>query len=227
MKKFAWSWSRLKNFRVCPKKHYHVDLAKEFKEPDNDILIWGNQVHEAMASRISMGKPLPAMMEHYDAWPASMKLLQEQGWTVKTELKLAMSEAHKPTGFFDNHTWFRGVCDVLAIAPEKNAALSIDWKTGQIKPDAEQLALNAALIFSHYPEVNLVDTVYVWLGNDDQTRQRYGRMDMTSLWSGLMPEINQLAEAHRTTTYPPKPSGICIRHCPVTSCPHFGKGSPR
>ena len=227
MKKFAWSWSRLKNFRVCPKKHYHVDLAKEFKEPDNDILIWGNQVHEAMAARIATGKPLPAIMEHYDEWPASMKVLQDQGWAVRTELKLAMSEAHKPTGFFDNHTWFRGVCDVLAIESKTGAALALDWKTGQIKPDAEQLALNAALIFSHYPEVSVVDTVYVWLGNDDKTTKRFTRADMLPLWSGLMPEINQLAEAHRTTTYPPKPSGICIRHCPVTSCPHFGKGSPR
>jgi len=52
-------------------------------------------------------------------------------------------------------------------------------------------------------------------------------MDMMPLWAGLMPEINQLAEAHRTTTYPPKPSGICVRHCPVTSCPYHGKGSPR
>ncbi len=227
MKKFTWSWSRLKNYRTCPKKHYHVDLAKEFPEPDNEVLLWGNQVHEAMAKRIDKDAKLPPMMEHYEPWPAAMVELRSQGWTVKTELKLAMSEAHKPTSFFDNATWFRGVADVLAIAPAKNAALSLDWKTGQIKPDAEQLALNAALIFSHYPEVNLVDTVYVWLGNDDQTRVRYGRMDMMPLWSGLMPEINQLAEAYRTTTYPPKPSGICIRHCPVTSCPYHGKGSPR
>jgi len=227
LKKFAWSWSRLKNYRVCPKKHYHVDLAKEFPEPDNEVLIWGNQVHKAMSEYIDKGVKLPPMMEHYDPWPNMLVSAREAGWTVKTELKLAMSESHKPTSFFDNATWFRGVCDALAIAPTKNAALSIDWKTGQIKPDAEQLALNAALIFSHYPEVNLVDTVYVWLGNDDQTRVRYGRMDMLPMWSGLMPEIRQLEEAHRTTTYPPKPSGICIRHCPVTSCPHFGKGSPR
>ena len=227
MKKFAWSWSKLKNYRTCPKKHYHVDLAKEFKEDDSDALHWGDQVHKAMSARIDKGTPLPPMMEHYDDWPTKLMASRDAGWTVKTELKLAMSEAHRPTSFFDNATWFRGVADVLAIAPLGNAALSVDWKTGQIKPDAEQLALNAALIFSHHPKVDLVDTIYVWLGNEDYTRQRYGRADMLPLWAGLMPEINQLAEAHRTMTYPPKPSGICVRHCPVVSCPYHGKGSPR
>lgn len=225
MKKFAWSWSRLKNNRVCPKKHYHVDIAKEFPEPDNEVLIWGNQVHKAMSEYIDKGTPLPLIMEHYEPWPASMVTLRSQGWTVKTELKLAMSEAHKPTGYFDGLTWFRGVCDVLAIESKAGAALAIDWKTGQIKPDAEQLALNAALVFSHYPETHVVDTVYVWLGNDDKTTKRFTRADMLPLWAGLMPEIRQLEEAHRTTTYPPKPSGICLNHCPVTSCPYFGKGN--
>ena len=227
MKKFTWSWSKLKNYRTCPKKHYHVDLAKEFTEEDSDALHWGDQVHKAMAARIDKGTPLPPMMEHYDDWPTKLMASRDAGWTVKTELKLAMSETHRPTSFFDNATWFRGVADVLAIAPLGNAALSVDWKTGQIKPDAEQLALNAALIFSHHPKVDLVDTIYVWLGNEDYTRQRYGRADMLPLWAGLMPEINQLAEAHRTTTYPPKPSGICVRHCPVVSCPYHGKGSSR
>jgi len=108
LKKFAWSWSRLKNYRVCPKKHYHVDLAKEFPEPDNEVLIWGNQVHKAMSEYIDKGVKLPPMMEHYDPWPNMLVSAREAGWTVKTELKLAMSESHKPTSFFDNATWFRG-----------------------------------------------------------------------------------------------------------------------
>ena len=33
-----------------------------------------------------------------------------------------------------------------------------------------------------------------------------------------------MEEAYRTTTYPPKPSGLCSSYCPVTSCPYHGKG---
>ena len=54
-KPFSWSWSKLKNFRTCPKRHYHVDIAKDFKEDDSEDLLWGNEVHEALAKRIGKG----------------------------------------------------------------------------------------------------------------------------------------------------------------------------
>ena len=46
VKKFSWSWSKLKNWRSCPKRHYHVDLAKDFKEPPSEALKWGDLFHE-------------------------------------------------------------------------------------------------------------------------------------------------------------------------------------
>jgi PD-(D/E)XK nuclease superfamily len=220
MKNFAWSWSRLKNYRVCPKRMYHVDLQKDFKEEEGEQLIWGNEVHKALAERVSKGASLPITMEHYEPWgyrTAALKNIMD----VKVEQKLAMSEQFKPTGFFDNKTWFRGVADVLAI--KGPVAMTLDWKTGKIQPDYEQLALSAQLVFVHYPEVKMVETAYVWLGHDDETVKKYRREDMVQTWNNLWPEIKAMAEAHRTLTYPPKPSRICKRWCPVTSCPHHGK----
>jgi hypothetical protein len=220
-KNFAWSWSRLKNYRVCPKRSYHVDIAKDFKEEEGEQLKWGNTVHTAMAERVDKHTPLPLTMEHYEIWARKADLLRGAGLDVKVEQKLAMSAEFKPTGFFDNKTWFRGVADVLAVAP--TVAVTLDWKTGAMKPDYEQLALSAQLVFAHYPEIKRVRTAYIWLGNDDQTVEEYQRDAMVPLWNGLWPEIKAMAEAHRTLTYPPKPSRICRRYCPVTSCPHHGK----
>jgi hypothetical protein len=226
MKKFAWSWSRLKNYRSCPKKHWHVDLQKEYQE-DSEALHWGDQVHKAMAERIAKGTPLPAIMEHYEDWPARIVAMKQAGMKVLVENKLAMSAKFRPTSFFDNETWFRGVLDVLAIEPVQQVALSFDWKTGAIKPDYEQLALSAQLIFAHYPEIRMVSATYVWLGNDDHTERKYEPSSLVPLWNDLWPEIRAMDESWRTTTYPPKPSGLCLKHCPVTSCPHYGKGSFR
>lgn len=228
-KKFSWSFSKLKNYRVCPKKHYHVDLAKDFKEDveGNEQLRWGDSVHKAMAERIAKGTALPRMMEHYEGWAARLVALKSMGFKVLVENKLAMSEKFKPTSFFDQETWFRGVVDVLAVDTLETIALSFDWKTGQVKPDYEQLALSAQLLFVHYPSLQFVSTTYVWLGNDDETTNRYAPSSLVGTWNNLWPEIREMAEAHRTVTYPPKPSGICLRHCPVTSCPHYGKGSFR
>jgi hypothetical protein len=230
MKPFSWSWSKLKNYRSCPKRHYEIDLAKSVVEPESEPLKWGHDVHQAMANRIAKGTELPPTMQHYHEWPDRMLAVKKMGARMLVENKLAMSADFKPTSFFDASTWFRGVVDVLTFGVTR--AGSIDWKTGgNVNPEYEQLGLSAQLIFAHYPEIEEVDSVYVWLGHthDDgsaiTTRKTYARDAMVPLWNGLMPEIAQMTEAYRTTTYPPKPSGLCKRHCPVESCPYHGKGS--
>ena len=134
-KKFAWSWSKLKNYRTCPKKHYHVDLAKDFKEEDSEALHWGDTVHKAMAERITKGTKLPAIMEHYEDWPARIVALKDAGLKVLVENKLAMSQLFRPTSFFDNETWFRGVLDVLALDEHAagGAVVRLEDRSGQAR----------------------------------------------------------------------------------------------
>jgi len=229
-KPFSWSWSRLKNWRTCPKRFYEIDVAKNYVEPEAGALKWGHEVHEALANRIAKGAPLPESMRDYDVWPQKMIALGKAGTRMLVENKLAMSQEFTPTRFFDADTWFRGVVDVLGIGNE--TAISLDWKTGgKISPEFEQLGLSAQLIFANYPKVNEVQTAYIWLGHTDDngkvltTKETYRRENMVPLWNELWPEINQMTEAHRTVTYPPNPSGLCKRHCPVVSCPYHGKGS--
>jgi len=222
-KPFSWSWSKLKNFRTCPKRHYHVELAKDFKEEEGEALKWGHEVHDALAKYIEKAKPLPPTMQRHVGLVDELAHLHRAGKLVKVENKLAIDSDFRPVGFFDNSAWYRGVADVLFVNEERAGAL--DWKTGQIKPEYEQLALTAALIFAHYPQVTTVSTAFVWIGNDDYTVNTYGKESMTQMWNHLWPEINVMKEAYRTTTYPPKPSGICVRHCPVISCPYHGKGT--
>jgi spore coat polysaccharide biosynthesis protein SpsF (cytidylyltransferase family) len=45
-KPFAWSYSKLKNYEVCPKRHWHVDVKKDFKEAESEALKQGNLVHK-------------------------------------------------------------------------------------------------------------------------------------------------------------------------------------
>ena len=218
-RKFSWSWSKLKNYRSCPKRHYEIDLSKRVKEDESEALKWGHAFHEAMAKRIARGTPLPPTLSRYEKWPA---MLAEKN--VKVELKLAMDEQFQPTEWFGDTTWFRGVVDVLGLASP--SALAIDWKTGgKIEPEFEQLGLNAQLIFAHHPDIDTVNTVYQWQQHNAETIKTYTRDDMLPLWNKLLPEVRQMEEAARTLTYPPKPSGLCIKYCPVVSCPHHGRGT--
>lgn len=223
MKPFSWSWSKLKNWRTCPKRHYHVDLQKDYKEEYSEQLKWGDLVHKSMAARIDKGVPLPQTMAHYSTFPEMMDAWRKAGLTIMVEQKLAMTKDFQPVSFFDNAAWFRGVVDALALATR--VAFAFDWKTGAVKPDYEQLALSAQLVFAHHQRINRIGTMFVWLGNDAKTDAAYEREDMLEVWNGVMPEVNQMAEAYRTTTYPPKPSGLCVKYCPVTSCPYHGRGT--
>jgi hypothetical protein len=115
---------------------------------------------------------------------------------------------------------FRGVADVLKI--NGPVALAIDWKTGKIVEDSQQLALMAACIFAHHPGVQKIRTEFAWLKEDASSRADFDRNEMARMWANLWPRIEALERAHKTTTYPAKPGALCRRWCPVKSCPHHG-----
>ncbi|RPH74028.1 hypothetical protein EHM76_04315 [bacterium] len=224
---FSWSWTRLKNFRACPKRHYHIEVAKDIIEPQTEALRWGDEFHKAMAAYIGEGKPLPAHMEKYDALPGAIRNAKARGANVEVEQQLAMDRDFQPTGWRDwDRTWLRGIADVLIVAQSKKRAAAFDWKTGQkIDPSMEQLGLSAALIFAKYPEIETVHTAYYWVAHHADTEAVYQRDDMLPFWNKLLPELKRWEKDASEMTYPPRPSGLCKRHCPVTHCAYHGKGS--
>ena len=226
-KPFSWSYSKLKNFEVCPKRHYNVDVIKAFKEEEGEALQWGNAVHKALANRIKGDVPLPSTMKQYEKW--AEKVTYGSNVEILVEQQLAIDENFAPTKWFDKDAeragqgrpWYRSITDVLKIAGP--VALGIDWKTGKVIDDAPQLALAAACIFAHYPTIQKVRCEFIWLKEDAKTRQDFERNRMAAVWSGLWPRIEQLRVAYETLNYPPKPGYLCRRYCPVTTCPHHGQ----
>lgn len=236
-KPFAWSYSRLKNFEACPKKHWEIDIVKNIKEPESEQLKWGGYVHKNLAAIIKN------RIEHKagciaDVMPCPVQLSPYMGWVnqivagdgdILVEQQLAIDADFNPTDWFSRpgkpEPWFRSIGDVVKIAGD--IGLVADWKTGKILEDSQQLALMAAVLFAHYPQLKAVRSEFVWLkeGPDVSTREDFYRSDMPNMWRGLWPRIEALKVAHETTSYPPKPSGLCKRFCPVTSCPYHGKGT--
>lgn len=216
-KPFTWSYSRLKNYESCPKRHYEIDITKNVKEDESEALLWGNRVHAGFAARLSKNVPLPDGMAEWEPW--CERILSTPG-QILVEQKLAITKDFGPTGFFERNVWFRGVADLLKI--NGPVALAIDWKTGKIVEDSQQLALMAACIFAHHSEVQVIRTEFAWLKDDASSRVDFKRSEMARMWANLWPRIEALERAHNTTTYPAKPGALCRRWCPVKSCPHHG-----
>jgi len=218
-KSFSWSYSKLKNYRTCPKRYYLIDIEKKYQEDNqnNEALKWGDHVHKSFAARIGKGVAFPTDLIGFEE--AAQRLLAVPG-TKLVEQQLAIREDLSPCEWFAKDAWFRSIADYLCINPP--VALAIDYKTGKIIEDSEQLALMAECVFSHYPEIQAVRTEFWWLKDDAATRKDYRRDNRKETWRAVLPEVMTLKNAHDTMTFPPKQSGLCRNHCIVTECPFHG-----
>ena len=223
IKPFAWSFSRLKNFEVCPKRHYEIDLAKTVKEPGGQALDWGQYVHDKLADRCGPKRiVLPADLAMYEPW--ALKVIgSTPAENIFVEQGLAMTKDFTSTGNFDSDVWLRVKCDFYKIVGD--VALAADWKTGKILEDSVQLALTAACIFAKHPEIKAVRSTYIWLKEDAESSEVFLREDMPTVWRNIWHRIEAMETAFNHTNYPPTPSGICVRFCAVKACPHNGKNT--
>jgi hypothetical protein len=216
-KPFSWSYSRIKNFETCPKRYYEVDVAKNVQEEDSDQLAFGNKLHSAFAAYLSKGTPLPPDLITYQE---DVDRVAGMNGTMLVEQKLAITKDFGPCDYFARNAWFRAQGDVLRIAGR--VAYCGDWKTGKVKEDSVQLALVAACVFAHHPAVLAVKTEFIWINEGAATPQVFRREDMPTFWATFLGRVRDLEQAHKTTSFPAKPGGLCRRYCPVRSCPHYG-----
>lgn len=216
-KEWSWSYSKYKNYDTCPKRHYEVDIAKNFTD-SSEQLIWGNQVHDGLRDAAKGVAKLPDSMKDYQKWVDEVK---DGPGTLVVEMKMAINKAFQPTSWFANDAWFRGICDVARI--DGPVALARDYKTGKILHDSRQLMLMSQCIFAHYPKVRRIKTEFVWLKDDCTTPETFNRDTIMREWPPVLEHVKQMKQAADTMTYPPKPGHLCARHCPVVSCPFHGK----
>lgn len=219
-KPFAWSYSKLKNFDACPRRHEEIDIKKSVKEDQSDSFIWGNEVHKAMKERLGPDKVvLPFTLKQFEPLAARIEAVPGE---LLVEQQMAITADFAPCPWFYKDAWYRSIADVLIIQPP--VALAIDYKTGKILEDYQQMALMCACIFAHYPSILAIRTEAWWVREDAITKENYKRKDMQDVWRQIWPRVEQMKLAHETGVYPPKPCGLCRSYCPVASCEYYKKG---
>jgi len=227
-KPFAWSYTKLKNFESCPKRHYHLEVVKDVKEEESEQLRYGNVIHKILDQYIRHGTALPPVHEpHLRPWVDQVFTfrgndVRRHGAVVTAEQQLAINKDFGPCEWFGRDAWYRAKVDVMwRLGP---VAGIIDWKTGKVVEDSVQLSLAAACAFSHYPELKVIRSTFAWLAEDDaMTHCDIRRDELPELWSSLWSRIELLKHAYETVSYPPTPCRLCRAWCPVKQCPHHGE----
>lgn len=219
-KPIAHSYSSITSFEQCPKRHYHLKVAKDVTEPPSDALTWGNTVHKALENRLRNGTQLPKGMQSYE--PYAVSLAAKPG-SLLVEEEIALDRDFNRVGWWDRSAWMRGKLDV-AIVNGRKAGI-FDWKTGGRKPDNDQLTLFAGLAFTVMPEVETVTTGFIWLKDGKFDKQVFTREQNAEIWTDWLSRIQRLERAHRDDKWPANPSGLCRAWCPVgrSRCEFCGK----
>lgn len=219
-KQTAWSYSRLNNFETCPKKYWHLSVAKDIREPEGEALRYGKLVHKAFEDCVGKGKPMPLNLRHMEKY--AKKIASAKG-TKLTEQQLAIDNMFQPSDWFSKDTWCRAIID-LAIVNGTHAVV-IDYKTGRISKDFTQLRLAGAMLMLHEPEIETVDLCYLWTKDKKLTRDSdtLTRAAIKDVMMELMPRIKKYEHAHRTETFPARPGFLCKKFCPVEACPYHGE----
>ena len=65
--------------------------------------------------------------------------------------------------------------------------------------------------------------MFLWLKDKAVDKEHFKRSDIGAIWSRFLPRVERLEKAVKDGDFPPKPSGLCKKWCPVTTCEFHGE----
>jgi hypothetical protein len=221
----AWSYSGISMFDQCPKKYFHLRVAKDISEPPSDAMMYGTDVHLAAEEYIRDGKPIPKKYAYMQPFLTTLNNIKGQKFC---ELEMGIKRVDdrlEPCGFRDKDVWYRGIVDLLIVDDEKGEARVVDYKTGKSSryADTKQLALMAACVFLHFPQVKTVKSGLLFVVCRDFIKADYEEGSGFDIFDKLEDTIVSRETAYETGVFNPKKNFTCRAWCPVLICPHNGR----
>jgi hypothetical protein len=223
-KPFSFTYSKLKSFEQCPLQHKWVTLDKTpGMEPSGDAIDYGNRVHAIFKTALQDNMAIARTMKHLQYWVDWVKTLPGE---LYVENKWGLDKEYQPVDFFTNQAWMRFIADVAVVGDR--VGWLIDWKTGKRIEEPLQLWLGALCMFQYFPQLEIIDSMFVWLKEDNGdnsdeciSAETIKRSDVSEIWDQLLPRITEYEATINTGIFHPRPGFHC-RWCRVSTCQHFG-----
>lgn len=223
-----WSFSALKSFKQCPHQFQQVKLLKRFIQGPTAATEFGTFIHAAFEDTIKantvgelpeVAKPYQPLMETVLAVPGIKLVEHEMGLT-------RMGEACPYSATLAEGNAVRGIADLVVINGDR--ATVLDWKTSKSAKyaDTKQLHLMARMVMAHYPQVQHVRGILVFVVAGAMETQDYYRTNYDTMWADWAQAMMLAEHALKNDHQIKKPSPLCP-WCPVTDCEHWELPKPK
>lgn len=223
---FNWSYSSIKTFQQCPKKYYHLKVAKDVKDEGSEATIYGQELHKAAEDYIKSDTPLPSQFLFIQELLDSLKKIPGEKYC---ELKLGIAVRdgkYVACDFFAKDVWWRGVADLVII--NGDTAFSVDYKTSKNAKyaDTKQLDLIASAIFTHFPQVKTIKSGLLFVVSKDFIKKDHDAMFRTAYIEHFKFDIERIDTATKTGVWNAVSSPLC-GYCPVKTCHNYRERKTR
>jgi hypothetical protein len=217
---FNWSYSSIKTFQQCPKKYYHLKVAKDVKDEGSQATIYGQELHKAAENYIQFDTPLPEQFAFMQELLDSLKKIPGE---KHCELKLGIAlrdGKYVACDFFAKDVWWRGVADLVII--NGDTAFSVDYKTSKNAKyaDTKQLDLVASAIFTHFPQVKTIKSGLLFVVSKDFIKKDHDAMFRTAYIEHFKFDIERIDTATKTGVWNAVAGPLC-GYCPVKTCHNY------
>lgn len=222
MKLPPWSFSSIKAYEQCPRKFFHLKVVRDYKEPETEAILYGKEFHKAAELYVKGEASLPPQ---FNFVKSTLDNLIRMPGDKLCEYEMGLTADLRPCGFKDPEVWWRGVADLVIIDRESGEARVVDYKTGKSAKyaDSGQLELMALAVFKHFPEVRKVKAGLLFVVCNEFIKSSYMVDEQDKMWQKWIRDYDRMKASYTNDVWNPRPSGLCRKHCVVTTCPHNGR----
>jgi hypothetical protein len=214
-----WSYSSLKLFQQCPKKYYHLKIAKDVAQQETTATNYGKEVHKAAEDYISKGIPVNPKYKYMVPILESLENIDGDKY-CEMELGIGRRDGKYYSCEFDAEDyWWHGIVDLLIV--NGDTAYMVDYKTNKNArfADLKQLDYMASAVFLKFPKVLEIKSALVFVVSGEFVQKIHTRAFYLAYLESAMLDLNRLEAATTSGVWNPVSGPLC-KFCPVKDCAH-------
>jgi hypothetical protein len=214
----TWSYSSLKTFQQCPKKYFHIKVAKDVVDRPHESAMYGSAVHKAAEDHVAEGVPIPAK---YDYIVPTIEALKKIPGEKYCEIKLGVTEKLEACDYSFPDAWWHGIVDLLIVNEDDGIAHMVDYKTSKNAryADTKQLDYMAVAVFAKFPKIKVIKSALLFVVSNEFVQKKHVVENMQLYMNSATFDLNRLRGAFKSGVWNPISGPLC-KFCPVHSCEH-------